>query len=167
MTTAVLNEVERILGDVYPVPSEASLDGEFSPAPDLDRLIPDLRTRHPGLAAWNCRLTLLWRDRGGKTKGRPTLGRCTKPTGLLRHFADTDIVIWLAADHLRERGATRREVEAVLFHELSHVSEDEEGAVFLVGHEAEVFFSELEHYGKEVRHLRAFVRAVQQLRLPE
>lgn len=156
---------------LYPIPSEAALDGEFTPAPDLERIATDLLSRH-ALIATDYRLIYLWKDKGGKSKGRATLGKCTKPSGLLAHFADTDFVIWLAADHLRSNAATHREVEAVVFHELQHVGETEadeekgtEPDAAIVGHEFEGFFAELREYGTTVRDMRQIVAAAQQLTL--
>ena len=150
---------------LYDIPGEASLDGEFTPAPDLEQIAQRLMLRHQMKTQMDCHILYLWRDKGGKSRGKPVYGRCTRPTGLLRHFSEADFVIWLAADHLREAGATEREVEAVVYHELLHIGEDEEGEVKLVDHEFTGFFSELRLYGTTVRDLKPLVRLAQQLEL--
>lgn len=161
------------LDSLYPVPSAATFEGEFTPAPDLEKIADVLIERHT-LYAGECNVVYLWKDKASKSKGKFVAGKCSKPSGLLRHFSHTDFVIWLAADVLRER--TRREVEVALFHELKHIGhteppEDEEKLdayveePALLGHDYEGFLDELTHYGTTVRDLRPIVATAQQLTL--
>ena len=71
-------------------------------------------------------IAFLWKKTGGKTKGKPTLGKCEKPSGLLKHFADYDFVIWLGADNMRAAKFGQTEIEAALYHELQHAWIDED-----------------------------------------
>lgn len=147
----------------YEVPSEAELDGEFTAAPDIERIAGELIARHRLTVQANATILYLWRDKGGRTQGKATYGKCSKASGLVRHFSEADAVIWLAADHLREAGATATEVEAVVFHELCHLAENAEGELIVVGHDFQGFESELRHYGTTARDLRPLVHATRQL----
>ncbi|HXI16213.1 MAG TPA: putative metallopeptidase [Chloroflexota bacterium] len=180
ISPAELRAVIGIVGDArrpagtgayYPVPSEAALDGEFTPAPDLEKIGIALIAHH-GLVAGQYTVRYFWKDKGGKSKGNLTLGKCTKPTGLLHHFAECDFVIWLAADHLRDAYPTATEVEAVVYHELRHAGEtepdeesDEPAQATIIGHEFEGFLDEVTLYGATVRNLKPIVNAAKQLEL--
>lgn len=133
-----------------------------------------LISRHPEHLDHLRRLsvTYLWKRQGGKSKGRATFGKCSKPSGLLKHFSEAHFVIWLAADHCRAAGYTDREIEALLFHEMLHtaVSEVDEntgrgGGPALVPHDLEVFRAEVEIYGLWAPELQevapAFAKASQ------
>ncbi len=174
-TPQVTENIERLLRAApgyqpFPIPSEAELDGEFTPSDVLDALADDLIIKHRLTVADGCTIKFFFRDHGGKSKGRAVLGKTIKPTGLLHHFSGADFIVWIAADHLRESGASVVDVEAVLFHELNHVAEkvdDETGeSTYLVaGHDWEGFESEIAHYGLRARHLTPLVAAVKQLAL--
>ena len=133
-----------------------------------------LISRHPEHLDHLRRLsvTYLWKRQGGKSKGRATFGKCSKPSGLLKHFSEAHFVIWLAADHCRAAGYTDREIEALLFHEMLHtsVSEVDEntgrgGGPALLPHDLEVFRAEVEIYGLWAPELQevapAFAKASQ------
>ena len=89
----------------------------------------------------------LWKASGGKANGKLVLGKCQKATGLVAHFSKADWVVWLAADHGRDLGLTRWQVEAGLYHELLHAGADEVGTPTLYPHDAEMFRAEIEQYG--------------------
>jgi hypothetical protein len=81
-----------------------------------------------------------------------TLGKCTAPSGLTKFYAQRDWVIWVAADHIRDRQFDDRMVEALVFHELLHCGlteseEPEDVKPTTVGHDIEAFFKEVEVYG--------------------
>lgn len=126
-------------------------DGEsFIEQAELSQLGRDLIFRHPELAflaEW--KVTFLWKAEGGDSKGRATLGKCTVPKSLLKHFSKADWVIWLAADHCGRAEFTDRQVEALLYHELLHCRL---GGQFgdmpaTRGHDAEIFYGEVRRYG--------------------
>ena len=90
----------------------------------------------------------LWKASGGKANGKLVLGKCQKAAGLVAHFSKADWVVWLSADHGRDLGLTRWQVEAALYHELLHAGQNEqtmEPAVY--PHDAEMFRAEIEQYG--------------------
>lgn len=148
-------------------------DGEtvpFLPAPELERRVDELVARYPELAFLDSlEVAVLWKAVGGKAKGRPVLGKCTRPSGLLAYFSRADFVIWIAADHVRERngvGLTEQQVEALLYHELSHIGwDDEADKPIVVGHDLEEFRKVVERYGLWLEDVRTMDSTFQQLRL--
>jgi len=142
-------------------------------AHSLEEIGQTLIAREPDFSHLEqARIVYLWKRKGGNAKGHAKLGQCQKPSGLLLHFADCDFVVWLAADHLRERQYTAKQIEAVVFHELNHAGyeEDEEtgaGKYVIVGHDAEVFYSEITRYGTYKEDLQLLAGVFRQLSLDE
>lgn len=144
---------------LYPVPgAERFIDPEtggaleFLPAPDLEsikhRLIDQFDDKFGFMAM--LRVPILWKAEGGEKAGHSTLGKCQKPSGLLRLYSQADFIIWLAADHCFARRMTERQVEAIVFHEMRHIRTDGmTGLPMLVGHDFERFFDEVAEYGFE------------------
>lgn len=97
------------------------------------------------------KIVFLWKRQGGKTKGKVTLGKCQKPSGILAYFAASDFIIWVAADHARENQLTNWQMEALVFHELKHcdVDYDDKGELKLAinPHDLEAFVDEVRIYG--------------------
>jgi hypothetical protein len=158
------------------VPSDSIFgdDGEFAVSTALAQRARLLIERHPDHLDNIADLSVvyLWKKQGGKSKGRATFGKCSKPSGLLKHFAECQFVIWLAADHCRAAEFGDREIEALLFHEMLHmgVSEADEntgrgGGPTLVPHELEVFRAEVEIYGLWAPDLKEVGPAFQQASL--
>ncbi len=152
-------------------------DGEFDDGADyvasgrLAQRAKVLISRHPEYFDHLHRLSViyLWRREGGKSKGRVVFGKCSKASGLVKHFSESQFVIWLAADHCRMAGYGDREIEALLFHEMLHtaVAEVNEntgrgGGPTLVPHDLEVFRAEIEVYGLWAADLRDVAPAFQQ-----
>jgi len=122
----------------------------FAAAEDLDALLAHLIQKHRELnwlSEW--RVKVLWKAEGGMSRGKVTLGRCTMATSLLKHFADCRWIIWLAADHCLELEMTDHQVEALLYHELLHcrLSGRDGDRPGIRGHDAELFFGEVNRYG--------------------
>ena len=149
-------------------------DADFEVSGALANRARVLISRHPEHLDHLRRLsvTYLWKRQGGKSKGRATFGKCSKPSGLLKHFSEAHFVIWLAADHCRAAGYGDREIEALLFHEMLHtaVSEVDEntgrgGGPALVPHELEVFRAEVEIYGLWAPELQEVAPAFRQASL--
>lgn len=107
----------------------------------------------------NMSVRYFWRKEGGSAKGKLTMGKCEKPTGLLRDLSGADFHVWLAADNCE--GFTTRNVEALIYHELRHTSVTVKGAPSTVGHDVETFESEVLHYGlwrNDLKRLGATIR---------
>jgi hypothetical protein len=139
---------------------------EFAEAPALEALAAELLSHYHLPAAGAGRITYMWRRKGGSSGGALTFGKCQKPSGLLAHFAATDFIIWLAADHLDKGNATYRQVRALLFHELSHIEEDgregHDGEYLIVAHDFEGFVNEATSFGFWSEGLRLAAAAVRQ-----
>jgi hypothetical protein len=135
----------------YPVPSKGALEGvDFAPAADLEKIADALISSD--LAKFghlrDVTVIYLWKASGGKSAGKLVLGKCQKASGLVAHFSEADWVIWLAADHCRDLGMSRWQVEAAVYHELNHAGADvdtREPTVY--PHDAEMFRAEIESYG--------------------
>jgi hypothetical protein len=74
------------------------------------------------------------------------LGKCQRPSGLLRYFSHSDFVIWFAANNCRDLGFTNWQMEALIFHELKH-AKIEDMVPVIVPHDCEVFADEIKRYG--------------------
>lgn len=152
--------------ELYPVPQEDLFEGDFLPAPDVEKIARALINAHEHefLAVHQFEVTYLWKKKGGEKSGKATLGKCAKPSGLTRYFSEADFVIWLAADHLGHR--SRFDVEAVIFHELHHIGQDSEtGKPVIVPHDLDIFSAEVETYGAWSNDIKLADRAFRQLPL--
>lgn len=152
----------------YPVPTKGQFGGqEFLPADDLRVIAREVVEQHPDTFGFLTpyETCFLWRAKGGASGGLATLGKTTKASGLVRYFGEQDLVIWLAADHCRDMALSRHQIEALLFHELSHCALDEAGGLTLRGHEFSGFLAELEEYGPWQTELELMVKTAQQLEL--
>lgn len=121
------------------------------------------RTEFRHIPEHNGRILYLWKQKGGKSGGRQTLGKCTKLSGMARYLSGVheehpaDFVIWFAADHCRDGVINNYQFEALVYHELCHIEieekEDKEGNPTgemqwtVVAHDAEVFHNEIATYG--------------------
>lgn len=145
--------------EAYPVPQ---LFGEFTAAPDLENIGLRLVRKHftfPETVA----IHYLWKAKGG-SGGTETLGKCTKASGLTGFYSNADFIIWVAADHVDLTPLSRLQVEALLYHELCHISAEEDGgevALELLKHDVEAFRAEITEYGFWKEDLAAFGRTVQ------
>jgi len=170
---------QRAADDLYPVPDDDRFEeADYMAAPDLGEVARALIKAEPARFDHfkGLRVIYLWRRKGGThAGGRLTLGKCQKPGGLLAYFADAEFVIWVAADHHRERvagaraGATRFEIEAVVFHEMCHIgiecNEKGECRNVVVPHDVVTFNAEIARYGAWKDDLRAAAATFQQMPL--
>lgn len=153
-------------------PKEANEDkADFLPAPDLEAIAADLIQTCPELAHLaDLTLVYLWKRKGGQSQGKVNFGFCQKASGLVKFFSEATWIIWLAADHVNAYEMTRRQVEALLHHELLHAGEevDEEGKKkpVVAGHDFDGFSHNVERYGLWNQDLRVARRAFEQLPLP-
>lgn len=136
------------------VPTEEQFGGaDFLPAPELsalyEQLIEDYAETH-GHLHW-VDVKVVWKRRGGKSQGKQRLGFCAKTSGLTKYFAEAEFVIWLAADTVLERELTDSQIRAAVSHEMRHidweVDEEGNGKAVIVGHDAELFLSEIRELG--------------------
>jgi hypothetical protein len=170
--------VEGADDEVYPVPDvtafvdpdRPSRDFEFLIAADLEEMARDLLGEFGEAElrdATDWRIEYWWRRSGAVTNGRGIYGKTRKLSGELKFTLEADFLITLAADFVRDSAYTYRQVRALLFHELLHVSqvENEKGDVRPASrpHDAEVFMAELAVFGLWSPELRP----IAQLRLFE
>ncbi len=156
-----MKDRKSILEDVdakakFPVPLEVDFTGEDEIARDyvtsdeLTKLGEALIDGRGMLADLKkCNIVFLFKKEGGKSKGKLTLGKCQKPSGLLAYFSNTDFIIWIAADHTR--GFDYITMEALLFHELKHADVEfddfDEIKPVINPHDWEGFADEIRIYG--------------------
>ncbi|MDQ4121705.1 MAG: hypothetical protein M3209_09695 [Acidobacteriota bacterium] len=152
-------------------PFDVPADDEF-PGSDFLSADEDLRDMYEALRGhfpdefWflePAKVMLFWKAKGGSGGGNDTLGKCQKPSGLLRHYSTADFIIWLAADHLRERKFTRWQVLALVYHEMRHTNCDGNGKFVLRGHEFEGFVDEIERFGAWKTNAESIIKASQKL----
>ncbi len=160
---------------VVRVPQEAEFGGQDYLATDAltelgDRLIANcIEFAH----LHEARVQFLWKAAGGRSKGALTMGKCQKPSGLLAHFSMQDFIVWIAADNVRYRAFTERQIEALVFHELCHAGwqEDEDngrdGRWTIEGHDIEEFSAVIRRYGLIFDSAKEIDMTIRQLRLEE
>jgi hypothetical protein len=107
------------------------------------------------------RIEYFWKQKGGSKGGNRIVGTCKRPSGILKHYCPSEIIIWLAADHVRELKLTRFQVEAAVYHELNHIEYGPEGLT-LRGHDFEGFGTEIQEYGTWTTSLKIAEAAVQE-----
>jgi hypothetical protein len=105
-----------------PEESEFPANG-FLAAPDLAHIGARMRDEHEDLSGFTeVSVDYLWKKHGGEASGRPKLGAEIIVAGFWRYYCQADLIIWLAADHLR--GRSPDVVRAVLFHHLCAIDVD-------------------------------------------
>lgn len=110
-----------------------------------------IEAHHPHLR--DVRIEYLWRSRHAQSKGRIVLGKARKVTGLNAYLSrpkddeESDyFVIEIAADVWTALSSAQQ--EALVDHELAHCKVDEEeGALYLVGHDLEDFVAVVARHG--------------------
>jgi hypothetical protein len=141
---------------------------EYILAPELGDRAEALIARYEELGhLQGLEIVYLWRGKGGKSGGGAVLGKCVLASGLVGYLAGgAHFVVWLAADYATAYAMTDRQLEALLYHELSHADMDpEKGTSRLKAHDAAVFFSEIEHYGLWLEDMQRLGETIQQLPL--
>ncbi len=138
----------------YPVPGQELIDGDYAEAADLRHIGQALENAGAIKLPEGTTVAYLWKAKGGKSAGRECWGKCVKLSGLTAYFGqDKDFVVWLAADYCYEAALSWLQIEALVFHELSHIIEetdkegDPTGKPILTGHDFEGFKGEIERYG--------------------
>lgn len=139
---------------------------DYLPAPEVATIAHALIGEHRALFKHldEVEIDFRWKRRGGSSAGKVTLGKCIKVSGLTKVYTTATWTIWLAADHCLTLDAYQ--LEALIFHELLHAEEDEDGKPTIAPHDFEGFGKEIEHYGLWKRDLVLAGRAVQSQQLP-
>ena len=138
------------------VPSEDDFGGaDFLPDAALDALFDDVVSSYRRLGHiedHGIQVSVLWKRKGGKSKGSATYGKCQKPSGLLAHFCTADFVIWLGADTIAEQEWTTDQIRKLVYHEARHIGwddgdEEHDPKAVILGHDVELFVGEVEDTG--------------------
>jgi hypothetical protein len=147
-----------------PKDDEFSQDYVEGPAPQI---LADVLIEHCDEveAAGEFKIKFAWKRTGGKSTGMATLGKCVKLSGLTLYFGKVDFVVWLAADHCRDRAGIN--LAALMFHELLHIDQDENGLPTSRGHEFEGFSAEIERFGIWRESIRPIATAFKESPFPE
>lgn len=148
------------------VPRDDDFGRDYSEDPKLEALAAVLIEHCPEVEAANdFKIVYAWKRGGGKSAGMAVLGKCVKLSGLALYFGSADFVIWLAADHCRDRAGIN--LAALMFHELLHVDRDENGLPSTRGHEFEGFAAEIERFGIWRESIRSIATAFKESPFPE
>jgi hypothetical protein len=143
----------------YPVPPPEYFENEdagvlvdFIADSKLEEWAKAIIVKYPEFShLYAANILILWKKKGATSHDRLTFGTCQKPSSMLRHFAQCDFIITLSANHCRSRQFTYYQIEALIYHELSHIGydidDDGKHKLFLQGHEFEGFPGEIQHYG--------------------
>lgn len=175
---AVAPDCVREAANSYPretalPPTEDEFEGaDFLQTHDLDAMKNQLIAKWSEFSALKrCGIDILWKAKGGQSGGKLTFGKCTKLSGLAGFYSGgQDFVIWIAADHVRDHNLTQHQLEALIYHELSHIGwevDEKTGEIkwAVVAHDATLFFNELTRYGTWQQDLRILRQSYEQLAL--
>lgn len=99
------------------------------------------------IEAMDLTIAYCWKRNGGVSNGKAVFGKCQKTSGALNLFSESNWIIWLAADHVREAGYGAEEVENILLHELLHTGYDAKKGCIVKGHDFNGFLYEIEQIG--------------------
>jgi hypothetical protein len=146
---------------LFLVPDDAAFDGKlYRAAPELETIGKNLIEQHGFFEdVADCDVRYFWRRKTGVTKGRVKIGLLKRASDLLGHYSGADYILWLSATTARDGKFTDRQVEAAVFHQLCHLSTDDNGDYIKVGHDFEGFARELTQYGPWTTELAAGGRA--------
>lgn len=142
----------------FPIPGPSRFGGmEFLEAPELaevgTRLIASAEHYLNHLRPSQVKIGYYWKAKGGKKGGRATLGKTSKLAGFTDYLSDHEFTVFISADNCLAANLTERQMDALVYHELSHiqyVTTDEdmlEGGLKIVGHDLEEFHAVLRLYG--------------------
>lgn len=156
------------------VPAEMDfLGADFLADTALTALFAEVVEQYPRLhhiVDHDISVTVLWKRKGGKKQGAPTMAKCVKPSGLAGHLCPTPFAIWLGADNIAEQEWTTEQIAKLLYHEARHIGwedpdeddEDGEGKAIILGHDVELFVGEVEDTGAWEHFRRQLGRDFQQ-----
>lgn len=170
MTTAPRHLVTE--GDpdaAFPVPTDDYFRSDYLDAPEIKKVgVALMENRLRALDDGELLVDFVWRRHGSISSGNAVLGKTRKLSGVARYYAlGTHFLIEIAADFTQ--GFTRYQMEALVYHELLHITREEkedkagmsEVVYGLRGHDAELFYDELETYGLWRRDLSRLADVVQ------
>lgn len=138
---------------------------DYIAAPAVERIAAMLIARHGHFGHLReADITYRWKREGGKEAGKLKLGQVRRLDALMRHFADADLLIWVAADNCAANRLTVRQMEACVFHQLCHVAPagtEEEPKLAMAPHDWEGFTAEWHEYGPWRAELKLLAKVIQ------
>lgn len=127
------------------------IGSEFGDGPELkaigEALFAEYEEQFADVRKLRPSVVYLWKRKGGSKQGAVKL-----LTGDTHHFAKADVEVWIAADFVRTFELYQWQLEALVYHQLCHLSvkKDIDGVVAglaLQGHDIETTAEELDAYG--------------------
>lgn len=149
--------------ELIPGPSKFG-QAPYIDAPELKAIAERLIYEKDALAdLTDLQIVYRWKAKGGNQKGWPRLGGIERVSGQTLAFIAgkaPDLLVWLAADTLRESAVSELQLEAILFDQLVSVEwsdgdEDGDPTWRLVGPEIMCHLATLEEYGAFTRKLES------------
>ncbi len=169
MSLKAVSRIGRKILTLQDIPDEKMFgDQDFQEAPELYAICVELINAHEAQFSHlvNAGMEVLWKKEGGKSKGRAVLGRTQMASALVGFYSDKSVIITIAADHCANAFFTDQMFQALLYHEMCHISWDpKDGKLGLVGHDFEGFVSELAAFGAWDLTFKKMVGQAQQLPL--
>lgn len=158
--------------EYLPPPESAFWSGErneqqaYIYAVDLEQIAAELIDRYDEFVHLRgkngLKIRYYWSAAAPKSGGRVLFGSCHRTTGFLGYLTAADYAISLSARALADMHATRRQVEACLYHELCHTGVDlKTNKPVTVPHGVEAFANEVRRYGVWRPSLIAMQEAMQ------
>lgn len=166
------------LGKFFTPPEMDFGDEDYLPAGNVETVAQWLIGRMPEFAhLLTARISYFWKAKGGKSGGKVTLGRAQKSSGFTAWVTETDFLMFISADHCRDMSITNYQMEALIYHELCHMSIEEvldkdgeptgETRYAIAAHDVTAFHNEIERYGGWLPELRQNRNTWEQVALKE
>lgn len=171
-----LTLTNRVANERCRVPRESLfMNGDYllgttSGADNLREIMSAVISRYPEHmflrdAFENERLIPMWRKKAPVKADKVVFGQCVRVGTRERFFSEADWLVIISADAVAFM--TNEQLEALIYHELKHLAWDDEKEIIVpVGHDVELFRSEIDRYGLWMPTLRATAETFQQLPIP-
>jgi hypothetical protein len=153
---------------IVPVDGAFEDGDDFLEADDVDEIVVALVASDEALAHLrNASFRCLWQRVGAKAAGVRVFARAQRPGKLYRHLAaGADFFLLIGADHCRETGLTRWQLEALVYSELCSCGFDPATGKYAIRPPDFVgFVAEVDRYGLWTPGLRDAKRAIEQIPL--
>lgn len=135
------------------IPSKEAFDGKpYIPATGLASVYDVVTEKHGDVLGplADYPPDLLWRARGGTSRGRPKFADTLKASALLHYYSGREAIVCFSADHLRDLKTqlTPEQWEALMFRELLKIGQQENtGSLVIKAFDVTAFHVEAERYG--------------------
>lgn len=112
------------------------------------------------------RIRYLWSRESRKQRGKLIFGTASLNTPEVRWLTDTEATIVLYGTTMRALAIEDWQIEAVLYHELKHLTVGKGGKLTLRDHDVYMFYDEIRRYGLYMQALERVGEVVKQAELP-